>query len=614
MLTRVLYPMNEIHLIRPLWLLALIPWILLVWRMAKTTFLQSGWHRVCDAHLLPHILNQPKQISKKYPAFLVLIAGILTIIALSGPVYHQLPQPVFRNQSALVLILDLSLSMDATDAKPSRLIQSKHKIVDILRKRREGQTALIVFANQPFVVSPLTNDTATISLQLATLETGLMPAQGSRPDLAMEKAVDLLHQGGINRGKILLVTDGWSEESELSAQAIHTQGHTLSILGVGTSEGSPIPTSKGGFLKDSQGNIVIAKLDPKHLQQLAQMGGGRYQHIRTDDFDIETLNILNDAVSLENTMEKSELMADIWREEGPWFLLMVLPLAALVFRRGLLVFLLPFMILLNPITMRQAQALDWHNLWKSPDQRAMQQLNNNQVKEAATLFKDPEWKATAHYKNGSFEQAVESLNGIDSPDAHYNRGTSLARLGKLQEAKSAFDTVLKQQPNHEDAQYNLDQVIKAIKEQEKQSQQQGSDQKDPSKQGEDKEKSSDSQGNNETGQEGTQAENEEKQKGSEEASSEQSKEGDDKADMNHQKNSKKEASEKMSSKNTETSQTEADKKMAQMQEEEQSKESQLAIDQWLRRIPEDPGGLLRRKFRYQYQQKYRQSNQEVNPW
>ncbi|MCW8982993.1 MAG: VWA domain-containing protein, partial [Gammaproteobacteria bacterium] len=149
------------HFLRPDWLWALIPLaiVLLLWyrREGKS----RSWQNYCDPELLPFLMVG-SEVGRSHLLMVTGgLAGLLTIIALAGPTWEQRPQPLFRAQSAMVIALDLSLSMNATDVRPNRLDRAKLKLRDILERRKEGQTGLLVFAAEPFVVSPLTTDTAT---------------------------------------------------------------------------------------------------------------------------------------------------------------------------------------------------------------------------------------------------------------------------------------------------------------------------------------------------------------------------------------------------------------------------------------------------------------------
>jgi len=602
--------MNHFHFLRPL-ALALFPlFALLLWLYHRRKKQSRSWQAVCDSELLSYLLVGKAENKKTSISFVLLsLSGALALVALAGPVWTQLEQPVFRDQSALVLVLDLSRSMDATDIAPTRLTRARHKLIDILKQREEGQTALVVYAAESFVVSPLTQDTETIISQVSALKTSLMPEQGSRPDLALEKATQLMTQAGVPRGHILVMTDGLEQvpmdEMESVIASLRQKNHVLSILGLGTAEGAPIKLPKGGFLKDREGQIVIPQLDEAALKRFAKTGGGRYQGLSVDDSDIDALQVVSFSRRIEDQEEEVGLKTDRWREEGPWLLLPLLPLAALAFRRGILgVLLVIFLSLPLP-----AQALDWSGLWARPDQRAAAAFSEGEASAAAKLFEDPEWKAASHYRNGDYQKSIEALEGIKSSDALYNKGNALAELGQFPEAIAAYDEALKLDPKHEDAQYNREEIQKKMG-QKNQNQQEG----EPSKDGESSEDSEQSEQDSE--QDSSEAKNGQKSDESSD-SGEPSDEGEpqEEAQQAGEKNDspgKKEQGEdtreanKEEGKDSDAAQSEDEAKgaMAQADLAEQD-ESEQAIEQWLRRIPDDPGGLLRRKFRYQSRQRNR---------
>lgn len=566
----------EFHFIRPYCLLALIPVIGTVILLLKNKLDQGNWSQVCDASLLPFVLQQKPNNKKRWGLSISAFSSILVVFALAGPTWERLPIPVFRNDAALVIALDLSRSMDATDTKPSRLSLARFKIADILKQRKVGQTALLVYAGDAFTVTPLTEDSETIASQISALSTEIMPTQGSNTLLAIKKASKLLKQTGLQSGDILLVTDGVdiaNTDKIITALA----GYRLSILGVGTPEGAPIK-AQAGFVKDNQGNIIIPKLDNSSLFQLATKGKGLYKTISSDDSDIEAiLNQLDKAIGQES-QEDNHLLIDQWHEKGPWLLLLILPLAALSFRKGfilILIFLLP-----HP---KMANALEWNDWWQTQDQQAQQAFKQDNFQQAAEQFNHLQWKATAQYKSGQFEQAVESLQDTQTADGLYNKGNALAQSGRLQEAIDSYKESLQINPDNEDAIYNQKQVEKLLEKQQ-QTQQSGDDEANSEQQ-------DSAQSNAEK--------NEGQQNNSTEASNEQH-EDDEKSDS-------KQLTDKENPDDETPEQAQDSQKPEQEPDSETSEYNELrqAQEQWLNRIPDDPAGLLRRKFKHQYRQGHR---------
>jgi Ca-activated chloride channel family protein len=596
---------SQFHFIRPLWLLALLPLAIIIWLLAVRKLGNRSWETVCDAELLPFILIGRSTQTQRWTVGLIGLCGLLAILSLAGPAWERLPQPVFRSQSALVIALDLSRSMEATDIQPSRLERARFKIIDLLKQRREGQTALLVYAGDAFVVTPLTDDTSTIESQLPALSTSLMPAQGSNTVSALEKAEQLLKQGGMSKGHILLVTD----EVDISGtrkiiSKLREQDYRISILGVGTREGSPVTLFNGGFLKDKSGSIVIPVLDSQTLQTVATSGGGRYMEIGMDDRDINSLSEYFASDQINDEGKPSEFETDIWMEQGPWLILILLPLAALSFRRGYMVIVIFCMLPLpEPVN-----AFEWHDLWQTPDQLGKQALDKGEPDAAAALFSDPEWKAAAHYRSGNFEAAEQILENHDDAESLYNKGNALARQGRFEEAIAAYDQALELLPKHEDAQFNRELIEKELQQQQQQQSQSSSE-----KETEDQDKSSEQEqqqgdaGTSQQQSDGQDSNKDQDQSASDTQTNEENMGQDNKEEQNEIEQSETQSTEQDQNKN------EAEKSHATSDPEKPDEEIQ-ANEQWLRRIPDDPGGLLRRKFQYQYQRQARKQIEGGKTW
>ncbi|PIW51422.1 MAG: hypothetical protein COW18_01230 [Zetaproteobacteria bacterium CG12_big_fil_rev_8_21_14_0_65_54_13] len=634
--------LNTLHLLRPLWLLALPLWLLLVYGLWRSERRANGWPALCDPALLKYLVGETqRQVRSRLLPATLLFGGILLIVAMAGPVWQALPQPVYRAQSGMIIVLDLSRSMDAGDLKPSRLKRARQKVQDVLRARVEGQTGLIVFAGSAFDVVPMTTDNKAILTLLSSLDTSMMPVQGSRASAGLKRAELMLKRGAISHGSVVMLTDGVDGDAEAAALQLAAAGHRLSIIGVGTAEGAPIALAAGGFLKDKQGNIVMPRLHEDRLAALASAGGGIYQRLRADDVDVKRLPGLHPDQSRSES--KSSMHTDQWREEGPWLVLLVLPLLLLVFRRGVLLLLL-----LVPLAMPDsAEAMAWNDLWQTPDQQGQALLQAGKAEEAATHFQAPEWKGAAQYRAGAFKQAAKTMAATDTADGWYNRANALARAGQLQQAIAAFDQALKRQPSHADAAFNRDIVQKLLKQKQKQDKQkqskqgkndkqqnkpeqstqdkqdqdrsdqkQGSDSKQQGKPGGDQQQQGSAQQSADQ-QQGGNAQAEEQSGGQKPAgkSSQQSpqqQQSDDTTAQPGQQADSKQAEANKAAQPATNGQKPAAEKGDQQQSaapatDAKSMEDDAARRQWLRRIPDDPGGLLRRKFHYQYQQQGNQS-------
>jgi Ca-activated chloride channel family protein len=582
---------SEFHFIRPWWLIAILPVLVLIFFNIKNKLQQGGWSTVCDEDLLPFILQEKDIKPSRVPLVTSSLAAMLTIVALAGPTWQRVPMPAFRNAAALVIALDLSRSMDATDIKPSRIERARYKIADLLNKRKDGQTALLVYANSAFTVTPLTEDVATIKSQLSALSSDIMPAQGSNSALAINKAVELFKNAGLTKGQILLVSD-----DDVLADLEVPNGYQLSILGVGTQEGAPVSMPGGGFLKDTSGNIVVPKLNVAAMRQAAQTGGGIYQQITDTDADIERLTAYFEKIAKRSETIDNDLLLENWQEAGVWLLLPIMFLAAFSFRRGLLAV---FIILVLPLP-KNSYAYEWQDLWQTKDQQAYQRYLDGDYQGAAGKFTDPAWQAAAQYKAG-MQVTEEDMLPATTDTGFYNQGNVLAKAGKLEEAVAAYNEALALNPDNEDAQYNKELVEKALEQQKQQEQQENQqDQKNKEDQ-EGHEKQEQSEGSQEQGDQ----QDSQDPEGSKENASQQSD-----AEEQEAAEPEAEAQENAEQEQSEVEQPEPDAAQESMTNEQD--EQQQANEQWLKRIPDDPAGLLKRKFLYQYgrQQQPRNSRQQ----
>lgn len=595
---------EQFHFLRPGWLLLLIPLAAVLWLLLVRRYDSGSWRAVIDERLRPFVLSSSGQNQREWTRWIPAAVALLAIIALAGPTWERLPQAVYHKDSALVIALDLSRSMNAADIKPSRLTRARHKIADILNLRQEGQTALVVYAADAFTVTPLTSDVDTILALLPDLETELMPAQGTRADRALKLALELFENSGIARGDVLLVSDGLSdlELSRVETLLESKPGQRVSVLVIGTAEGGPVPLKNGGFLKDRSGAIVISSLQEDNLRRIAQIGGGVYATLSADDIDINTLAYIMESAIDDRDARLSDRSADLWRELGPWLLLFALPFAALVFRRGL-IWLFPLCILVLP---PDAQALDWSAWWQNNDQRANQLFEQGEPAAAAELFDDPDWKASSNYRAGDYAAALDTWEQLESEAAAYNHANALAKLGRLDDALAAYDRLLQQNPAHEDARYNKQAVEEFLKNQQSQQQQDGQQ----GQQGEQQQQQQGDQQQQQSGQGETQSEESEQAAGSRQ---DQPETGEQDQQQAQQQDGQDDTQQQQSPAQEQANQADQQAAESETMAELDQQMSEQAAEQWLRKIPDDPGGLLRRKFIYQYR-KRGGVDAEGKPW
>jgi Ca-activated chloride channel family protein len=580
--------LGEFHFLRPWWFLGLAPALLAIllyqWRKRSA----GNWEQVINSALLPFLMQGETKASSK-AGWLATGLGLtwaICCISLAGPTWQQLPQPVLKQDSAVIIVFDLSPSMLAEDVPPSRLVRARFKLIDLLNSRREGFTALVVYGGEAHTVSPLTEDNNTIVSLVPILHPTLLPDYGSNTEDAVAMAIDLATNGGYEQADILLISDGVSPAAFGAIQSmIATAGkYRLSILGVGTSAGAPIPLGNGGFVKDRSGSILIPKLDSASLQRLASRNGGIYREISADDSDINDLLKITEQMFGDTTREVDRSF-DLWDDQGFWLVILLIPGLILSFRKGsvVAVLVLPLLSLSEPVN-----ASLWQDLWQNADQQGQQALEAGDAAGAQTLFEDNQWRGSAAYRAGDYEAAIGDFITEDSADAHYNRGNALAKSGDLEGAIDAYNQALKLRPGMDDALANRDLIEKLKQQQEQQQDQQESSEQNDQQNQDQQQSNSDQQQNKDGSQEPQQQDNQEPQQQDQEPQQQDSQEP------------QQQDQEPQQQKNNETQAQEQQVKSEPSEEEQQN---QQEIEQMLRQVPDDPGGLLREKFRYQSRQR-----------
>lgn len=448
--------MAQFHFIEPLWLLALAPLGLMLWVAWRADAARSAWRRVVDPRLLAVLWLDGEERARRWPLRLLAAGWTLAVLALANPTVERKPVPAFRPDAARVVVLDLSRSMLAADLTPSRYERARYKVADILTRSADARVGLVAFAGEAFVIAPLTGDVETVRHMLDALSPQVMPVQGSRPERGIERGLALLQQAGAHHGELILLTDdAGGLAAREAAQALHDAGHRLGVIGVGTREGAPVP----GVTRSNA--PVIARLQVDSLKRLAHSGGGAYATLTSTLADLD--QVLGEPERRALTVaEQAPMLTERWHALGPWLVLVLLPLAALAFRRG---WLLGLVLVAGPgvlMTPAPALAFGWADLWQRPEQQAAAALAAGDPERARELAHTPAQAGSAAYRLGDYAAAAAHFAAGDRAIDHYNRGTALARSGNLQAALEAFDAALARDPALADAAYNREQVAQAL--------------------------------------------------------------------------------------------------------------------------------------------------------
>src|SRR5690554_418068 len=594
----------DFHFLRPWFLLALPLAGLCYWWLKQQLPSQHAWLKVIDKNLLPHLVRQQQaKASKPYFLLIIPLLWIIACIAAAGPSWQKIQQPISQQQQALVIVLDLSLSMYAEDESPSRLVRAKRKIEDILQQRKEGLTALIVYSGDAHLVVPLTDDNNTIINLLPALEPTMMPSFGSNIRAALTLAQQQIDNANIPDAQILLLSDELSPKAFQQALEQLTKPQQLAIITYGSVDGAPIPLPQSGFLQNDRGDTVLAKLNAQAIQKIAQSAGIPVQHNRLDNKDIQAY------IEVSGELQQAEgeqRYKTLWKDGGHYFVLPLLLLFLFNFRRG---WLLVVMLLVLPET---SYALSWQSLWQNNNQQGQAALEQEDYAKAAEQFDDSAWKSYSHYRAGNFEKATKQVDENNAVSL-YNQGNAYTQLGQYPQAIESYKKALALDENFDDAKANKALVEQLLEQQKQQDeQQQDGDDKDEQQ---DQQSSDDEDANQ---QQDSSSDAEQQDDGDSNESQENSQDGDE-ADANAQAADEQDQGDaeqqEQSQADTDEDEQAADEQDAQAMAEDDSQplssEEQQALEQWLRSVPDDPGQLLRNKFRHEYQQN-RQRQQHID--
>ncbi len=645
------------HFIRPEWLLALIPLVILLWKLIYRQTKQGSWDNIIDP-AFREVLLPDRGVKKPFPWGItgLLFIWLLSIIALSGPTWQEVKVPAEKSLQGNVIVLDLSLSMLADDLRPDRITRAKHKIIDLLETYPQYAMGMVVYAGTAHAITPISQDNQTLLSLARTLTPTMMPLFGSNPIVAMQLAQQLLEGAKVKKGHIIWITDDLGRHQKPALKDFFNNiPHSLSILTVGTKNGAPINLPRQGLLQDAQGQIVIAQLPYERLVNFARSVNASIAPLGLSNKDIQTLlpPSLATAVSEDEAADKK---LSQWLDKGTYLLFAIILLAALAFRRGWLlsfslVLLLPTTLLYSPPTFAEKSELRFADFFLTLDKQGYLFWQENDYTRAEIRFEDPAWRGVTFYRLGRFEEAAEQFSLDKTARGYYNLGNSLAQLGRLEEAKQAYQAALRKMPNHAKAQANLQLINSLLNQKEQEKAEKGTGQKSPAEQeqkdpqqksaemlsddqtrdqsnNQSKDPLPDNSQNKEDNQEESQKGNADKtSQESEQNKPGQAEESDQKSEQKltsdaDDKHQGEDGSDQKAGKlGGQQDQADADQAMGDLAadkltaEEKQSQAEQRQAKQaWLRRIPDEPGLFLQRKFKHQYKTQSSQQSSTDKIW
>jgi Ca-activated chloride channel family protein len=616
--------LGDFHFLRPLWFFAIVPIGWLAYKLWQKKFQRTGFETHINHELLQHLTLSGTERRSHGLLVGLLSAWLIIIVALAGPTWEKLPQTVFKSESAVVIILDLSPSMMARDIKPSRIIRAHLKIQEILRQRKDGLTALVVYAGEAYTVTPFTSDSQTISNLLTTLIPGILPLPGSNPEMAVELAKNLIESSRVTKASILLFTDDIAEAAVETIVDTLSGDTDLSIIGVGTDAGATIPFNDG-LLKDAQQNNIIARRNSNVLKKLTQQTNGYYLPIQADNSDVEFYLSYLEQRADSNRLKANSVTGDRWFESGQLIILLLIPFVLLAFRRGVLLSVLCIgatSLVVQPVSV---YADEYQSIWKNENERGLDAWKKKNYNSAIDLFNESQWRGSAYYKNGEYNKALELFEQDKTATGYYNRANAHAQLAQYENAITAYEQALKKDSTLSQAKKNKDIVEKLLQ----QRNQQNDDKEKKEEQQEQRKKDDQSQDNKnkEDDQQGKQDES--AMNNDADSTIKEDKNSESRSDSN-QDNRSSNADDNKKASNT-TQDEDGDKRAKGKLQENASKatnddddngsdtpsnfdqlndEQKQQLEQLLRKIPDDPSGLLRRKFEYEFQKRKKMYQQK----
>ncbi|WP_250516719.1 VWA domain-containing protein [Caballeronia sp. INDeC2] len=456
--------LTAFHFLRPLWLLLLIPAVLLPFVWLRRNDMRARWRSIIAPHLLEHLIVGDTKRRRIQPVHALSALIALGAISVAGPTWEQERPPFDQDKAPLVVVLELARSMDASDIAPTRIERAKQKVLDLAAARKGARTGLVVFASSAHLVVPPTEDPAMLELYVPALAPELMPRDGRNAAAGLAIAEHMLQKDEA-AGTIVFMSDGFDESrSDAFLRIAKASKHQLLWLAVGTENGGPVRKSNGEIALDDAGHPVIGTFDAAAIRKITQAASIPLASIRPDDDDIEWVQ-RRAQVYLEAAQESK--IVPRWKETGYWLVLPILLLALYGFRRGWTVKWLPVVLIALATTgvpkNAHAASFEWLDLFATHDQQGRWSFEHGDYKRAAQRFDDPMWKGRAQYLAGDYADALETFSRMNTAQAYFYIGNTLAHLNDYEGAVKAYDNALAIRADFAAASANRDLMRKLIK-------------------------------------------------------------------------------------------------------------------------------------------------------
>lgn len=439
---------EDLHLLRPQFLWFLIPMVVVVVLFVFSREEEVKWKKQIPSHLQPFMIEKGNQTKLIVWKCFLYVSFVLAVVGLSGPTWSKIEIPGKTLETPMVIVLDLSQSMMATDIQPSRLERAKFKITDLLKEKPGARVALVGYSGTAHVILPLTNDYSLIDSHINQLTPNVMPFYGSDLHAGIEKAIELTSVTEAP-ATVVVFSDDFSEDNfEYLSKMSQTVNSTFEIFPVNTITGSSIPYGRYNREKrDDKGEIIISKLNENVLQKLNSLQNVRVNYLTLDNSDVELVaKNIKDHLKFTDKAEEKE---DDWEDQGIYFIIPFAMILLFYFRKGMVLFL--FLVVLNSCSKDQK----FKDLWLTKDYQGQLELDKGNYEQAGEVFQDPLRKGVGFYKAGNYDEAIRAFSKDTTAQGMYNLGLSYYKNGDYAAAALAFGRTVEIDPNMEAAKSNL---------------------------------------------------------------------------------------------------------------------------------------------------------------
>lgn len=310
---------GAIEYIHGLWVVLAVG-LLLVWSARRGKVLLA---RFAHVEMLQRMLGHVSMRRKAWKRVLIVTGLTLLVIALMEPKWGYTWEQITRRGIDVIVAVDVSKSMLATDMKPSRLERARRSVVDLINIMDGDRIGLIAFAGGAYVLCPLTLDYGACKMFVDELEPQLVSRGGTRIGEAIRKAITSFEGQEKKHRALILITDGEDHESDPVGAAEEAAKHGIRIfcVGIGSKEGSPIQVQDAEgrmtYLKDRAGNVVLSKLDEETLKRIAYVTGGAYVRATATGLELDVLYRERIATMEQKELESTRQKRYIHRFQWP---------------------------------------------------------------------------------------------------------------------------------------------------------------------------------------------------------------------------------------------------------------------------------------------------------